>query len=101
MRLTSITFCHFSSGISSGRAPHVIAGIVDEDIEATVARHRLVDDGLDVCRVGDVGDQTFDAKAERREALECRAQPLLAPRADHERGAGFGKSLGHFFAEAP
>ena len=82
------------------RAPRD-AGIVDEDIEATVARHRLVDDGLHVCRVGDVSDQAFDATAEPREAFERRVQPLLAPRADHERGASFRKALGHFFAEAP
>ena len=62
MRLTSITFCHLSSGIVlRPRAPGD-AGVVDEDVDPAEGRHRLVDDGLHVRRVGDVGDEAFDAK---------------------------------------
>ena len=50
--------------------------------------------------LGDVAQRAFDLEALRAHLGDGRRQPLLAPRAQHERGAGFGEAFGHLLSEA-
>ena len=85
VRLTSMTFCHLSSGIVFRRFAPRHAGVVDEDVDAAEGGDRLVDDGLHVVLVRDVAERAFDAEAARAHVGDGRRQPLLAPRAQHQR----------------
>ena len=48
----------------------------------------------------DVAEHAFDAEAARAHLVDGRRQPLVAPRAQHQRRAGFGEAFRHLLAEA-
>jgi hypothetical protein len=95
----STTFCHFSSGRSSGSAASD-AGVVQKNVDLAEGRDGLVDDRLHVRGFRDVAQHAFDAKALRAHLGDGRRQPFLAPCAQHQRGARFGESFRHLLPDA-
>ena len=96
----STTFCHCARVMSSGLRGPGDAGVVDQDVDPAVGRDRLVHDRLDVGRLRDVAERAFDREPLRAHLCDRRRQPLLAARAQHERGAGFSQPLSHLLSEA-
>jgi hypothetical protein len=75
------------------------AGVVDQDVDLSVGGDRLVDHGLHLLGRGHVADHAFDRETARAKRFKRRRQPLLAPRANHQRRARFGKAFRHLLAE--
>ena len=62
---------------------------------------RLVDDRLNLTRVGDIAQGPLDGEASSTQVGDGWRQPLFATRAQHECCAGFGQAFRHFLAETP
>ena len=63
------------------------------------ARHGRVDDRLHVVRPRHVAQHPVGREPARAHLAHGRRQPFRAPRAQHQRRAGFRQSLGHLQAE--